>query len=74
MSKTYEAYERAEKEYQKNLPKPFYKFQKPILTFLSGVDFKSKIMAAVAVFISVPTIAYLYGNVARSLMKLIRME
>ena len=51
-----------------------FTFQKPILTFLSGVDFKSKIMAAVTVFISVPTIAYLYGNVARSLMKLIRME
>ena len=31
MSKTYEAYESAEKERQKNLPKPFYKYQKPIL-------------------------------------------
>jgi hypothetical protein len=51
-----------------------FSYQKPILAFLSGVDFKSKIMAAAAVVISVPAIAYLYGNVAQSLMKLIRME
>jgi len=51
-----------------------FTFQEPIIKFLSGVEIKAKVLAAVAVFISVPTIAYLYGNVARSLMKLIRME
>ena len=51
-----------------------FTYQEPILKFLSGVEIKAKVLAAVAVFISVPTIAYLYGNVARSLMKLIRME
>jgi cytidylate kinase len=48
--------------------------QEPILKFLSGIDLKAKVVAAVAVFLFIPTIAYLYGNVARSLMKLIRME
>ncbi len=32
MSKTYEAFERAEKEYQKNLPTSYSKFRKPIST------------------------------------------
>ena len=31
MSKTYEAFMRAEKQYQKNLPESFHKFQKPVL-------------------------------------------
>jgi hypothetical protein len=31
-------------------------------------------LAAVTVFLFVPAIAFLYGNVARSVMKLIRME
>jgi hypothetical protein len=51
-----------------------FTFQEPILKFLSGVEFQAKVLAAVAVFLFVPMIAYLYGNVARSLMKLIRME
>ena len=49
-------------------------YQEPVLRFLSGVEFKAKALAAVAVFLFVPTMAYLYGTVARSLMKLIRME
>jgi hypothetical protein len=49
-------------------------YQEPVLKFLSGVEFKAKALAAVAVFLFVPTMAYLYGTVARSLMKLIRME
>jgi cytidylate kinase len=49
-------------------------FQEPVLRFLSGVELKTKVLAAVAVFLFVPAMAYLYGNVARSLMKLIRME
>ena len=48
--------------------------QKPVLMFLSGVEWKAKVIAAAAVFLFVPAIAYLYGNVTRSLMKLIRME
>jgi cytidylate kinase len=51
-----------------------FTYQDLILKFLSGVELQTKILAAVSVFLFVPTIAYLYGNVARSLMKLIRME
>ncbi len=51
-----------------------FTFQAPILHFLSAVEFKAKMLAAAVVILFVPTIAYLYGNVARSLMKLIRME
>jgi cytidylate kinase len=51
-----------------------FTYQEPVLEFLAAVELKAKILAAVAVFLFVPTIAYLYGNVARSLMKLIRME
>ncbi len=48
--------------------------QESILRFLSGIDLKDRVMAAAAVFLFVPTIAYVYGKVAHSLMKLIRME
>jgi cytidylate kinase len=51
-----------------------FEYQEPILNFLSAAALTGKILAAVAVFLFVPAIAYLYGNVARSLMKLIRME
>jgi hypothetical protein len=51
-----------------------FTYQEPVLKFLSGVEFNAKVLAAVAVFVFVPTMAYLYGTVARSLMKLIRME
>ena len=49
-------------------------YQEAVLKFLSGVELKAKVLAAVSVFLFVPAMAYLYGNVARSLMKLIRME
>ena len=45
-----------------------------VLKFLSGAEWKSKALAAGAVFLFIPVIAYLYSNVTRSLMKLIRME
>jgi hypothetical protein len=51
-----------------------FTYQEPVLRFISGVEFKAKALAAAAVFLFVPTMAYLYGTVARSLMKLIRME
>lgn len=51
-----------------------FTFQEPVLKFLSGVEVKAKVLAAVTVFLFVPAIAFLYGNVARSVMKLIRME
>jgi cytidylate kinase len=51
-----------------------FTYQEPVLKFLSGVELKTKVLAAVSVFLFVPAIAYLYGNVAHSLMKLIRME
>lgn len=48
--------------------------QEPILKFLSGVELKAKVLAAAAVFLFVPTIAYVYGTAAHALMKMIRME
>ncbi|MBW1962858.1 MAG: cytidylate kinase family protein, partial [Deltaproteobacteria bacterium] len=48
--------------------------QQWVLKFLSGVEWKSRVLAAIAVFLFVPTIAYLYSNVTKSIMKLIRME
>jgi len=45
-----------------------------ILKFISGTDWKSRALAAGGVFLFVPTFAYVYSNVTRSLMKLIRME
>jgi hypothetical protein len=51
-----------------------FTYQQPVLRFLSGVELKVKVLAAVSVFVFVPAIAYLYGNAAHSLMKLIRME
>jgi len=45
-----------------------------LLRFLSGTEWKSKLLAATAVFLFVPFVAYLYSHVTRSLMKLIRME
>jgi len=52
-----------------------FTYQEQVLGFLSGVESKTRFLAAVAVFLFVPTMAYLYGNTARLLMtKLIRME
>jgi len=51
-----------------------FTYQEPILTFLTNEELTTKIIAVVATFLFVPSIAFLYGNVARSLMKLIRME
>lgn len=52
--------------------------QGPILTFLFGEwsDGGSlvKLIVAAAVFLFVPVVAYAYGSVARSVMKLIKME
>jgi cytidylate kinase len=48
--------------------------QEPILRFLSGVELKARVLASAAVFLFVPTIAYVYGTVAHALMKMIRME
>jgi cytidylate kinase len=45
-----------------------------VLTFLMGTVWKAKILAAVAVFLFVPLVAFLYGNVAKSFLKLIKME
>jgi cytidylate kinase len=51
-----------------------FTYQEPVLKFLSGTELKAKVLAAVSVFLFVPAIAYLYGNAAHSVMKLIRME
>jgi len=48
--------------------------QELVIEFLSGVGWKLKVLAAAAVFLFVPAIAFSYGNVTKALMKLIRME
>ena len=48
--------------------------QEGVLTFLVGTVWKAKVLAAVAVFLFVPLVAFLYGNVAKSFLKLIKME
>ncbi|MEJ2678935.1 MAG: hypothetical protein P8174_07670, partial [Gemmatimonadota bacterium] len=52
--------------------------QEPILAFLfgnwSGGGWTTRLIVAVAVFLFVPIVAYSYGSVARSVMKLIKME
>jgi cytidylate kinase len=52
--------------------------QEPILTFLfgrwSGGSWTTRLIVAAAVFMFVPIVAYSYGTVARSVMKLIKME
>ncbi len=51
-----------------------FSHQEPILEFLAGEGWKTKTLSAVAVFIVVPLIAYLYGNVTKAFLKLIKME
>jgi len=48
--------------------------QEAILRFFVGQDMISRGVAAVAAFVIVPVVAYLYGTVARLLLKMIRME
>ncbi len=52
--------------------------QEPVLAFLNGDgeggSTLTRLTVALAVFVFVPIVAFSYGSVARSLMKLIRME
>jgi cytidylate kinase len=48
--------------------------QLPVLNFLIGTEWKSKSVAAAVIFLIVPLVAYLYGNVAKLFLKLIKME
>ncbi|MEW6077455.1 MAG: cytidylate kinase-like family protein [Thermodesulfobacteriota bacterium] len=48
--------------------------QEPLLNFFVGEEWKTKLMAAVGVFVCTPIVAFLYGNVAKSFLKLIKME
>ena len=48
--------------------------QYSILRFLTGNDWKDRIVAAGAVVVLIPIVAYLYGNVAKAFLKLIKME
>lgn len=48
--------------------------QKQVLSFLSGEGWVEKVIAAVAVFLLVPIVAYSYGTVSRSFLKLIKIE
>jgi cytidylate kinase len=51
-----------------------FTYQEPIIRFMSNGDLKFKILASAGVFLFSPIFAYLHGNVAKSVMKLIRME
>jgi hypothetical protein len=49
--------------------------QNAVLEFLvSGEDLTRRLLVAVAVFLFIPVVAWSYGTVTRSLMKLIKME
>ncbi|UCG51716.1 MAG: cytidylate kinase-like family protein [Candidatus Latescibacterota bacterium] len=48
--------------------------QRQILSFLSGEGWVMKVVAAVVVFLFVPIVAYSYGTVSRSFLKLIKIE
>ncbi|MFH1539684.1 MAG: cytidylate kinase-like family protein [bacterium] len=48
--------------------------QKTVLNFLHGTGAKSRIPAAACIFVAVPLIAYVYGTVARLVLKLLRIE
>ncbi len=48
--------------------------QREILNFLYGTDWKSKVLAAIAVFLFVPIVAYSYGTFCRIFLKFIRIE
>jgi cytidylate kinase len=45
-----------------------------VLTFLSATEWKAKALAAVAVFLFVPIVAYFYGTFSRIFLKLIKIE
>ncbi|MBU3914522.1 hypothetical protein KKA14_03225, partial [bacterium] len=55
-----------------------FTFQEPILTFISkghfGGTFYEKAIAAIAVFISVPIVAFSIGGFYSNLLKLLKME
>jgi hypothetical protein len=48
--------------------------QMPILKFFVGEDWKTKLLAAGTVIFFTPIVALLYGNVAKSFFKLVKME
>jgi cytidylate kinase len=48
--------------------------QEPILNFLSAESWVRKCLAAIAVALFVPLIAYIYGSVTSLILKLIKME
>ncbi len=48
--------------------------QERVLTLLSGEDWIVKVAAAIVVFLFVPIVAYSYGTVTRSFLKLIKIE
>jgi cytidylate kinase len=48
--------------------------QKEVLSFLTREGWVAKVIAAVAVFLFVPIVAYSYGTVSRSFLKLIKIE
>jgi len=48
--------------------------QRPVLELLTGATWQNKALASVAVFVTVPVVAYLYGTLAKSFLKMIKME
>jgi hypothetical protein len=51
-----------------------FRNQAAVLTFLTGSGWVNHLLAAAGIFAIVPVVAYLYGTVVQSLLKLIRME
>lgn len=45
-----------------------------VLTFLSATGWKGKVLAAIAVFLFVPIVAYSYGTFSKTFLKLIKIE
>ncbi len=48
--------------------------QKPVIELLTGSTWQMKALASAAVFMFVPMVAYLYGTITKSFLKLIKME
>jgi len=48
--------------------------QREVLGFLSGTEWKAKVLASIAVFLFIPIVAYSYGTFCRIFLKLIKIE
>jgi hypothetical protein len=51
-----------------------FSYQREVLQFLTPETTPRKLLAAVVVMVFVPTVAYLYGTLTKSLLKLVKIE